>query len=187
MVQQLCNTSIHEVDICVERFWDLETLGITKPDPSIDGHSFIREYQQTYITARFPWKYYPNYLQTACLRKRTRATIKRLSQTPDLLQIYGAIINEQEERGFVEKVSNTAPHHNVHYILHHPVQKDSPTTLIRIVYHCSCKAALYQASLNECLQPGPPLLNDMSAILLRFRTRNYCIVTDIDILLPQPT
>ena len=112
--------------------------------------------------------------------KRTRATIKRINQTPDLLRKYGAIIKDQEERGFIEKISSTASNYNSHYIPHHPVKKDSPTTPLRIVYDCSCKASPNQASLNECLQSGPPLLNDMLAILLRFRTHKYGIVTDIE-------
>ena len=111
--------------------------------------------------------------------KRIRATIKRINQTPDLLRKYGAIIKDQEERGFIEKISSTALKYNSHYIPHHPVKKDSPTTPLRIVYDCSCKASPNQASLNKCLQSGPPLLNDMLAILLRFRTHKYGIVTDI--------
>ena len=80
----------HEEDYCVERFWNLESLGITEPDSSTDEHSFIREYQQASISrepdgryaARFPRKDY---------------TIMRLSQTPDIPQKYGTIINVQEK------------------------------------------------------------------------------------------
>ncbi len=182
--------SHHEEDDRIERFWNLETLGITETEPPIDENSFIREYQQTSIsreqdgsyTARFPWKrdHPPLPTNNIVCEKRTRATIKRLNQTPGLLHTYGSIIKEQEERGFIEKISDTVPNHNVHYIPHHPVKKDSPTTPIRIVYDCSCKASPSQASLNECLQPGPPLLNDMTGVLLRFRTHNYGIVTDIE-------
>ena len=182
--------SHREEDDRIERFWNLETLGITEPDPHIEENSFIHEYQQTSIsrerdgsyTARFPWKkdHPPLPTNNIVCEKRTRATIKRLNQTPDLLHTYGTIIKEQEQRGFIEKIPNTANNHNVHYVPHHPVKKDSPTTPIRIVYDCSCKASPKLASLNDCLQPGPPLLNDMSAILLRFRTHSYGIVTDIE-------
>ena len=183
-------TSLREEDHSVERFWNLETLGITEPDPCSDEHNFIREYQQTSIsretdgsyTARFPWEkdHLPLPTNSVVCEKRTRVTIKRLSQTPDLIYTHGTIIKEQEKRGFIEKISNTTPNHNLHYLPYHPVKKDSPNTPIRIVYDCSCKTSPKQASLNECLQPGPPLLNDMSAILLRFRTHNYGIVTDIE-------
>ena len=179
-----------EEDDQIERFWNLESLGITDKDSPVDETRFIREYQQTTIsreqngsyTAKFPWKkdHPPLPTNHIVCEKRTRATIKRINQTPDLLRKHGAIIKDQEERGFIEKISSTASNYNSHYIPHHPVKKDSPTTPLRIFYDCSCKAFPNQASLNECLQLGPPLLNDMLAILLRFRTHKYGIVTDIE-------
>ena len=66
-----------------------------------------------------------------------------------------------------------------HYILHHAVLQDSTTTPLRIVYDCSFKQG-EQPSLNDCLQPGPPLLNDLPGILLRFRLHKCAITTDIE-------
>ena len=105
--------SHHEEDNCVERFWNLETLGITEFDSSTDEHSFIREYQQTAIsresdgsyTGRFPWKKDHPRLSTNSVvcKKRTRATMKRSSQTPELLQTYGTIIKEQKKKASSRK------------------------------------------------------------------------------------
>ena len=58
----------------------------------------------------------------------------RLAKTSDLLKQYGVIIAQQEQKGFIERVSDTNCQHNVHYIPHHPVRKESSTTPIRIVY-----------------------------------------------------
>ena len=106
--------SHREEDDRIEQFWNLETLGITEPDPQIEENSFIHEYQQTSIsrerdrsyTARFPWKkdHPPLPTNNIVCEKRTRATIKRLNQTPDLLHTYGTIIKEQEQRGFIRAV-----------------------------------------------------------------------------------
>ena len=122
----------------IERFWNLESLGITAKDSPVEETRFIREYQQTAIsreqngsyTAKFPWKKDHPALPTNHIvcEKRTRATIKRINQTPDLLCKYGTIVKDQEERGFIEKISSTALNYNSHYIPHHPVKKDSPTT-----------------------------------------------------------
>ena len=105
----------------------------------------------------------------------------QLAKTPMLLQIYGAIIDEQEERrGFIERVDCSKQHGSVHYIPHHPVRKESSTTPICIVYVCSCKQAPNSPSLNDCLDPGPPFLNDLCAILLRFRQHNFASSSDIE-------
>ena len=67
-----------------------------------------------------------------------------------------------------------------HYIPHHSVKKDSTTTPIRIVYDCSCRISADQPSLNDCLLTGPPFLNDLVSIILRFRSNQYGIATDIE-------
>ena len=79
----------------------------------------------------------------------------------------------------MKKVPKTASTDKAHYIPHHPVRNDSSTTPIRIVYDCSCLQSQNSQSLNDYLRIGPPLLPDMTAILLRFRTYTYGIATDI--------
>ena len=54
-----------------------------------------------------------------------------------------------------------------------------PRAPLRIVYDCSFKSNQHP-SLNDCLQPGPPLLNDLTGILLRFRLHQYGITADIE-------
>ena len=86
-------------------------------------------------------------------------------------------------RSFLIKNRGTAPYQStkgVHYIPHHPVQKNSPTTPIRIVYNCSCRQSSHHASLNDCLMVGDPALIDLCAILLRFRLHCYALSTDIE-------
>lgn len=98
-----------------------------------------------------------------------------------MLHIYGEIISDQEQRGFIEKVeSDTVPNGKVHYIPHHPVKKDSSTTLIRIVYDCSCRQSSDKPSRNDCLRNDPPMLNDITSILMRFRRNQLAVATDIE-------
>ncbi|XP_006815261.1 uncharacterized protein LOC100378611 [Saccoglossus kowalevskii] len=63
---------------------------------------------------------------------------------------------------------------------HRSVKKDSKTTPIRIVYDCSCLQSIDAPSLNDCLQTGPALHNDLSAILLRFRLNDIALTSDIE-------
>jgi hypothetical protein len=94
--------------------------------------------------------------------------------------LYSDIIAEQEEKGFIEKVSTTNISDKIHYIPHHPVKKDSTTTPIRIIYDCSCRQSTDHPSLNDCLLLGPPSLNDMCSIRLRFQTHPFAFPTDIE-------
>ncbi|XP_070546142.1 uncharacterized protein [Ptychodera flava] len=103
--------------------------------------------------------------------------IRRLE--PDIRDTYNRIINEQEKRGFIERV----PIDDVtvgHYIPHHAVKKDSLTTPIRVVYDCSCQADRQSPSLNQCMEAGPHMLNDLVSILLRFRLNRTAISSDIE-------
>ena len=68
----------------------------------------------------------------------------------------------------------------IHYIPHHPVRKESATTPIRIVYDCSCKSSSDSPSLNDCLMSTPPKLNDITSLILRFRSDRYAVTTDIE-------
>lgn len=67
----------------------------------------------------------------------------------------------------------------MHYIPHHAVIKDSPTTPIRIVYDCSARANKHSPSLNDCLLNGPSLVNNLVSILLRFRLARFACSSDI--------
>ena len=48
------------------------------------------------------------------------------------------------------------------------------------MYDCSCRQSANHPSLNDCLQIGPPFINDLCTLLLRFRTHKIGIVTDIE-------
>lgn len=95
------------------------------------------------------------------------------------LKLYNSIIQDQLIRNFIEKVPFNELKKPSHYIPHFAVFKDSTTTPIRIVYDCSCKTPT-GVSLNDCLEIGPPLQNDMLAILLRFRIQTIGLTADIE-------
>ena len=98
---------------------------------------------------------------------------------PDLLWVYNDIIKEQERRGFIEKIDSSPPTGPVHYIPHHHVNKDSKTTPIRIVYDCSCQIFDNHPNLNDCLEVGPSLANDLCSILLRFHVHKIALLCQL--------
>ena len=57
--------------------------------------------------------------------KRLTGLLRRLRQTPGILQQYDAVIRDQLERGIVEIVDDAESHTNlIHYLPHHPVVRE---------------------------------------------------------------
>ena len=92
------------------------------------------------------------------------------------------VIKEQLDRGIVEEVSESGLGEvgEVHYLPHHPViRKDKQTTKVRVVFDASCKQG-GGPSLNDCLHAGPPLIENIADILIRFRTHKMALIGDIE-------
>ena len=184
-------STVHkEEDTLLERFWSIESMGVELPEENSINSEFLSKYQSTIqrtpdggYTAKLPWRndHPPLPTNKAVSDARTRSMLRRLEKDPNALQQYDKVIRDQEERGFIERVPESSPPlKQSHYIPHHPIWKASSTTPLRIVYDCSCHQSSDSPSLNDCLQVGPPLQNDLCSILLRFRTPPIAISTDIE-------
>ena len=103
-----------------------ELTDVTQPLADTTDQDIFDQYQQFHIwwedhgaySVKFPWKQeHPllpsNY--TVCTKK-TCSLARKLSQDPDLLQLYSKIITEQEQRGFIQKVATPDLTTDVHYI-----------------------------------------------------------------------
>ena len=108
-----------------------------------------------------------------------------MSKTPDVLQEYDHIIQEQLAAGIMEKVQDQVPEEetkeNVHYLLHHAViRRDRETTKLRIVYDGSAKSPGQEHSLNDRLPAGPNYIPQLADVLVRFRWNRIAISADIE-------
>ena len=66
------------------------------------------------------------------------------------------------------------------YIPHKPVVRESPkSTKVRVVYDASARAYGQAPSLNECLENGPPLQNQLWDILVRDRFNPITLAGDL--------
>ena len=101
---------------------------------------------------------------------------------PGLIRKYNDKLLEQVSLGFIEKVRNLNLHEGtLHYIPYFPVFKtDSATTKMRIVYDASVRVSSEAMSLNDCLYTGPNLMQDLTGILLKFRTNIIAFTVDIE-------
>ena len=186
---------------CTTQVLDLsdidESVPVPRPNSSLQFASqpsavFMKAYQRDCISrdkdgsyiVGFPWKLDHPILPTnlTICERQARTLARKLGRQPELLKLYSNIIAEQEERNFIEQISPSVIQNTrgVHYLPHHPVQKNSPTTPVRIVYNCSFRPSQYHASLNDCLMAGNPPSIDLSSILLRFRLHHYALSTDIE-------
>lgn len=178
----------HIDDHSIEKFWEIESTG-TLPTVTKDSDHFMDTYMNSITRlndgsymVKFPWKdeHAPLPSNYHVCERRTRSLARKLIHTPNLMKSYNEIIKEQEKRGFIEKINSKPTPDRVHYIPHHHVRKESNTTPIRIVYDCSCRMSEKHSSLNDCLEVGPSLVNDLCSILLRFRIHKFGLSTDIE-------
>ena len=165
----------------LEKFWKLDNVCETETDDFENFEACVR-FENDHFVASLPWK--PNHpelpINYNLCKRRLNSLIKSLNKTPELLNNYNWVIRDQIQNNFIEPVRvNDLVTGRLHYIPHHCVVKPSSTTPVRIVFDCSAKSKPELPSLNDCLYSGPVLLNEMLAILLRFRAFKYACVSDI--------
>ena len=173
----------------LEHFWNLEALGITD-SPSPNDECAFKNFSKTviftdgrYMVSR-PWREsnpdLPENYQLAV--GRLKSTVMKLVKTPELFKQYDEIIQDQLNRGIIEKVTSSSPESLIkHYIPHHPVITPSKnTTKVRIVYDASAKTKKENKSLNEFLYRGPVMLPNLCGLLIRYRLSPVGVVGDIE-------
>ena len=98
--------------------------------------------------------------------RRLESLLKKLQKEPNLLDQYDEVIQDQLAKGIVERVSSD-PVGREFYIPHKPVRESAESTKLRIVFNASARSNERSASLNNCLETGPPLQNLLRNILVR--------------------
>ncbi|XP_065197781.1 uncharacterized protein LOC135829305 [Sycon ciliatum] len=178
----------------LQRFWRLEDIGITDDisDPQTADDIALEHFRSSLqlINGRYmvswPWKDshtpQPNLPENYELAfGRLKSLVKRLQQTPQVLEKYHCTITEQLANGIIEEVNLDHQDGPIHYIPHHcVVRPSSTTTKVRVVYDASARTRAEHNSLNDCLHRGPILLPDLCGILVRFRLHPIGIVSDVE-------
>ena len=104
---------------------------------------------------------------------------KRLSRQPEIAKEYTRIIGQQIEKGYVSKLLLLEDSQTVKwYLPHFPVaRKDSSTTKVWIVFDESTKYD--DIALNDVINQGPKLQNNLFDVLLHFRRYPVALACDI--------
>ena len=96
---------------------------------------------------------------------RRLGNLVRKLRSQGTIERYDQVIQDQIEAGIVERVSGPLTGNRVFYVPHKPVVRESAeTSKLRVVYDASTCANSRAPSLNECLNPGPPLQNQLSNV-----------------------
>ena len=176
------NITNESLDGNMRRFWDLESLGI-RPRSVYEEFQERITFENNKYEVDLPWKVpHPPLPDNYDLSvKRLTNLLKRLHQDPEVLREYDSVIREQLRKGIVEVVEKPGEGEvgKTHYLPHHAViRRDKATTKLRVVYDASARSD--GAALNDCLYTGPPLVENIFDILLRFRANRVALTGDVE-------
>ena len=101
--------------------------------------------------------------------------LERKGQTSE----YDGVIKEQIEMNIVERAPEKVSRKEF-YLPHKPVVRETAaTTKMRVVYDASAHPTPDSVSLNECLNPEPPLQNKLWDVLVRQRAFPVAVNADL--------
>lgn len=185
-----CGLISEKVDKQLEKFFDLESIGIRDDPNCYDEDKALELFNKTvcfkdsrYIVS-LPWKKNREQLENNfdVAEKRIRSLSRRMQHDKTLYFKYREILNEYLDQDIIEKVSNTTNtvNNTVYYLPHHAVyREESITTKMRIVFDASSHAVGH-LSLNDCLWPGVNLNSNIFQLLIYFRLNRIAILGDIE-------
>jgi hypothetical protein len=114
--------------------------------------------------------------------KRFMALERNFSKIPEVKLYYGQFMNEYIHLGHMTltgTIQNVIDDSSRCFLPHHAVFKsDGNADKIRVVFDGSARTST-GVSLNETLDAGPKILNDIFPILIKFRTFKYAFSADI--------
>ncbi|XP_071653126.1 uncharacterized protein [Temnothorax longispinosus] len=170
--------------------WSLDTLGITDPalKKTKDEHQAdVKEnFLQTIkldIDDRYevllPWKegHLPLIDNREAAERRLESTTKKL-KSQGYYNSYQEVFDEWLAEGIIERVPEEKVKKESYYLPHRHVVKENSTTKIRPVFDASATGK-NGVSLNQCLETGPNLIEQIPNTLLRFRQGKIGVISDI--------
>jgi hypothetical protein len=161
----------------------MEQTTMTAEQKACEDHFLTHTTQQQdgRFVVKLLTKMEPTQLGTSCLsaERRLHAIERRLELDPDLKSQYHNFMKEYEELGHMEPVTFQEGKSTCYFLPHHPVFKEtSSTTKTRVVFDGGAKTS-NGLLLNDILQVGATVQQDLYSIVLQFRTHQVCFTADI--------
>ena len=185
---------VDENDNCLEKFWDLEVVGIQNVTEEMEDEEVDTKFKNTLVKigkryqVTWPWKLSKyelpdNYMLAEA---RLKSLTDNLNKDKTLLVAYDEIIKRQMKDGISEEAVTTKVYLQkdsvvTHYLPHHMVtSKDPVNTKLRIVYEGCAKTQQSKKSINDCLYRGRHLVSNLCGVMLRFRLKKIGMIADIE-------
>lgn len=173
----------------LEKLFSLESIGIEENQLSDYDHHHIEKFKRSielkdghyYVDLPFEealiTKVPNHYKICAAVAHRVYAKLDKQG----LREVYNNVFWEQEQSHIIERIPSDVDPYSLIWLPHRPVIKteEQVTTKIRPVFNASLKTAGFP-SLNEASYPGTNLLNDLLALMIKFRSQNHTIIADIE-------
>lgn len=173
----------------IERFWNVEdiptesTSNVSQNENECESHytKFTTRDNDGRFVVKLPFSCNPAVLGDSKLMASRRFYYleQKMNKSPDLYKSYSSFMQEYLNLGHMKLIeSDMLPSPNF-FLPHHAVFKpNSSTTKLRVVFDGSAKSSS-SMSLNDVLQVGPTVQNELFNILLRFRLHEYAFSADI--------
>lgn len=182
--------TLEDISETIQRFWQVEDIESATPATTEqeECEAFFVSTHKRDPTGRYevrlPFRPVVASLDDnrSLALRRFLSLEKRLTRDPALKLQYGEFIREYEELGHCKSVEETddLPNTSRYYMPHHAILRpSSSTTKLRVVFDASAKMSPSSVSLNEALQVGGNVQNDLFSILLAFRKHPVAFTADL--------
>lgn len=113
-----------------------------------------------------------------------KSTENRLRRKPELMKEYNRVLEEYVTLNHMEKIetqdNNETETDKNAYLTHLAVIKEErETSKLRVVFNASCKGS-NGVSLNDGLLIGPPILQELRTVILRWRVHKIAFIADVE-------
>ncbi|XP_049517810.1 uncharacterized protein LOC125943208 [Dermacentor silvarum] len=183
-------TSCTETDVSesLQHFWELDSIGISDPSTHDEhGNEVVRQFTENIALKNgrcevaLPWKSVNTYLadNRSVAVRCLHGLLRRFGSNEELLQQYDKEVRQYELDDHAERVNGKDSAERCYYMPHRAViRESSSTTRLRVVFDASSNAHR-AASLNELLEKGPKINNNMVKMLVNFRLHKIAITADV--------
>uniref|UniRef100_A0A1I7T407 Integrase catalytic domain-containing protein n=1 Tax=Caenorhabditis tropicalis TaxID=1561998 RepID=A0A1I7T407_9PELO len=186
--------SLKNLEKQVEQLWNLEVIGIQPPaireSKEALNLDLIAEFKKSatidkdniiHVALPFNGRQIELHNNLPVAKRRLASLLERQLQKEEDREAYHQIIMKQLESGIIEEASEDATDDGRSYVIPHRavIKEESLTTKLRIVLDASSHMR-GELSLNDCLFPGPSILQPILGIHLRSRMMLYLMTADIE-------